>query len=266
MAKAGTKHAVGAKAGAARPVVRTIGTADLKDALAKGFADFQAKPSHLIFLAIIYPIVGLGLGRLVAGYEILPLLWPLIAGYTLIGPVAAIGLYELSRRRELGQDTAWKHVFDPIRSPSIVSIVTLSLVLLIIFLGWQVTARIIYADIFGHETPASILGFIERVLTTAAGWKLIVVGSVVGLFFAVASLTLGVVAFPMLLDRDVGTLVAVQTSVQAVLANPITMGIWGCTVAGLLFLGTLPLFVGLAIVLPVLGHATWHLYRKVVTY
>lgn len=264
MAKARTAPAAGVKAGAARPVVRAIGPADLKDALAKGFADFKAKPSHLIFLAIIYPIVGLGLGRLIAGYDILPLIWPLIAGYTLIGPVAAIGLYELSRRRELGLDIAWKHAFDPIRSPSIVSIVILSLVLLIIFIGWQASAQFIYAQIFGHVTPTSIVGFLEMVLTTAAGWRLIIVGSLVGFLFAVASLTLGVVSFPMLLDRDVGAFIAVQTSVRAVLANPMTMAMWGLIVAVALLLGTLPLFVGLAIVLPVLGHATWHLYRKVV--
>jgi uncharacterized membrane protein len=122
----------------------------------------------------------------------------------------------------------------------------------------------IYRTIFGDAVPASVIGFATEVLTTPAGWTLIVVGIAVGFLFAALVLTISVVSFPLLLDRDVGPTMAVVTSVRAVVANPVPMAAWGCIVAAGLVVGSLPLFVGLAVVVPVLGHATWHLYRKVV--
>ena len=106
--------------------------------------------------------------------------------------------------------------------------------------------------------------FIHDVLTTSHGWALIIAGNVIGFIFAAVVLSISVVSFPLLLDRDVGAAVAVQTSIRAVLANPLTMALWGLIVALALVIGSIPLFVGLAIVMPVLGHATWHLYRRVV--
>ena len=250
----------------ARPIVRKIGAADLKDAVARGLADFNAKPSHLLFLYLIYPVIGLFLIRLSAGYDMLPLIFPLMAGFALIGPLAAIGLYELSRRREQGLDVSWRHSFGVFRSPSIGAIVTLGVVLLAIFVAWLAAAQAIYEQIFGSEAPASIPEFARQVLTNSAGWTLIIVGSGVGFLFAVVVLAISVVSFPLLLHRDVGVVTAVQTSVGAVLANPVTMAMWGLIVAGSLVIGSLPFFVGLAVVLPVLGHSTWHLYRKVVAY
>ena len=253
-----------ADASPAQPIVRTIGPADLKDVLAKGLADFNAKPSHLIFLCMIYPVLMLILARLMAGYEVLPLVFPLLAGSTLLGPLAAIGLYELSRRREEGLDVSWRHLFDVLRSPSLPAIATLGLVMGAIFLAWMVTAQAIYELFFGGAVPASIEEFVRQVLTTRAGWELIIVGCGVGFLFAVVVLTISVVAFPLLLDRDVGAVTAVQTSVRVVLANPMTIAMWGLIVAVALVISALPFFAGWAVVMPVLGHSTWHLYRKVV--
>lgn len=253
-----------ADASPARPMVRKIGAADLRDALAKGLDDFRAMPSHLMFLGLIYPVVCLILGRLTFGYDVLPLVFPLLAGVTLIGPFAAIGLYELSRRRELGLAVSWGHAFGVLRSPCIRAIVTLGVVLTAIFFAWLAAARAIYELTFGSAAPASIAAFIRQVFTTPSGWALIVVGNGIGFLFAVVVLTISVVSFPLLLDRDIGVVTAVQTSARAVLKNPKTMAMWGLIVAGALTIGCLPLFVGLAIVMPVLGHSTWHLYRKVV--
>jgi len=247
-----------------QPKVRTIGLADLKDALALGWDDFAAMPSHAVFLCLIYPVVGFVIFRLVLGANVLPLLFPLAAGFALIGPLAALGLYEMSRRREQGLDVSWKHALDVFRSPSLGAIIVLGLMLVAIFLVWIAVAQAIYVANFGYTPAASMPDFVEQVLRTPAGWTLAIVGNAIGFLFAVLVLTLGVVSFPLLLDRDVGAATAILTSVRAVLANPFTMAVWGLIVAALLLAGSLPAFIGLAVVMPVLGHATWHLYRKVV--
>ena len=255
---------MGAESNRARPIVRTIGLRDIKNALAEGIADFSAMPSHAVFLCLIYPIVGVLLARLSLGYEVLPLLFPLAAGFTLLGPFAAIGLYELSRRREQGLDASWQDAFDVLRSPSRGAIAALGLLLLTIFVIWIAVAQAIYVAYFGYEPAASIPDFLDQVFTTPAGRMLMIVGNLVGFLFALGVLTISVISFPLLLDRDVGAVEAVLTSVRVVARNPLMMAIWGSIVAGLLVIGSLPLFFGLAVVVPVLGHATWHLYRKVV--
>jgi uncharacterized membrane protein len=247
------------------PAVRRIRAADLKDVLARGFGDFGANRTDVIFLCVFYPLVGLVLQRLAAGYEMLPLLFPLASGFALVGPVAAVGLYEMSRRREQGVNVGWIDAFGVVRSPSFGAIVLLGLLLTAIFVLWLLVAEAIYLVTLGPEPPASIALFLHDVFTTGAGWVLIGVGVGVGFLFALLVLAISVVSFPLLLDRDVGLEVAVWTSVHAVVANLGPMAIWGLIVAGGLVIGSIPLFVGLVIVLPVLGHSTWHLYRKVVS-
>jgi uncharacterized membrane protein len=246
------------------PEINTIGLADLRDALEKGWEDFKAVPSHAIFLCIIYPIIGLILFRLSFGYAVLPLVFPLLAGFTLIGPFAAVGLYELSRRRELGLDTSPSHVFDIFHLPSLGAIVALGVALMAIFFAWLAMAQLLYEQIFGPAVPASVGEFVDQVLTTPAGRQLIIVGNAIGFLFAVLVLVISVVSFPMLVDRNVGAMTAVRTSVRSVLENPVTMAVWGLIVAVSLLVGALPFFFGLAVVFPVLGHSTWHLYRRVV--
>jgi len=248
----------------ARPTIRRIGAADLIEALRRGWDDFAEIPTHAIFVCLIYPIIGLVLGRLAIGYAVLPLLFPLATGFALVGPLAAVGLYELSRRREAGLDVSWWHVFDVLKSPSIGAIAALGLLLMIIFLCWLYTAQAIYQALFGLNAPDSISEFLHEVLTTRDGWWLIALGNGAGFLFALVTLIVSAVSFPLLLDRDVGAWVAVETSVRAALTNPVAMATWGLIVAALLVVGSLPFFFGLAVVMPVLGHATWHLYRRVV--
>ncbi len=254
----------GAGESAAQPTIRRIGFADLREALAKGIDDFMAMPSHLAFLGMMYPIAGVCLAALTFSNNALPLLYPLVSGFALIGPFAAIGLYEISRRRELGLATSWKDAVNVLRSPAIPSILTVGLLLTILFLCWLGTARLLYEWLFGPLAPESYGGFLSEVLTTSKGWTLILVGNLIGFIFAAVVLSISVVSFPLLLDRDVGAAVAIQTSVRAVAKNPMSMAGWGLIVAGALVLGSLPLLVGLAVVMPILGHATWHLYRRVV--
>jgi len=247
----------------ALPVVRKIGFADLTDALREGIADFRAVPTHAIFLCIVYPVIALVLAQLTLG-DLLHLFFPLAAGFALIGPLAALGLYELSRRRELGLDLSWTHAFAVRRSGSIGGILALAALLVGIFLIWVVFSQAIYTATFGYAPAGTIPDFLHRLFTTPEGWTLIVVGNGVGFLFALVVLMISVVSFPLLLDRDIGLLAAIQTSVKVVLTNPVTMAMWGLIVAGLLLIGSLPLFLGLVVVVPVLGHSTWHLYRKVV--
>jgi uncharacterized membrane protein len=254
----------GAGAEPAAPAIRRIGVADLFDALARGWDDFAATPSHGVFLCLIYPALGIAIAGFTLGFATLPLLFPLAAGFALIGPVAALGLYELSRRREAGVSASATDALDVLHSPSLGAIVALGALLMIIFFAWIATARGIYVANFGYASPESISQFAHDVLFTRQGWTLILVGNFVGFLFAAVVLAISVVSFPLLLDREVGAAVALLTSVRVVLANPLTMALWGLIVVALLVIGSLPLFIGLAVTLPLLGHATWHVYRKAV--
>jgi uncharacterized membrane protein len=245
-------------------VVRRIGISDLMDALRLGWEDFKAIPTHAVVLCLIYPVLGLVLFRLVVGYSVLPLLFPLAAGFTLIGPFAALGLYELSRRRERGEETAAWHAMEVLRAPSFGAILELGILLFVLFGVWIATADAIYIATFGNAPAATIPDFAKRVLTTPEGWSLIIVGCGVGFLFAVVALCVSVVSFPLMLDRHASAIDACRTSLRVVMENPFAMAVWGLIVAAVLAVGSLPFFVGLAVVLPVLGHATWHLYRKVV--
>ena len=249
---------------AAAPVIRTIGLSDLHRALQLGWEDFKAVPSHAIILCVIYPVLGLVLARTVLGYSVLPLLFPLAAGFALLGPFAALGLYELSRRRESGaQATAW-NALEVLRSPSFGAMLGLGVLLLALFVTWVATAQAIYVAAFGYEGATGIRDFVTHVVTTSEGWWLIFVGCGVGFLFALVALCISVVSFPLMLDRHAGAGDAMVTSLRAVARNPVPMAIWGLIVAVLLVAGSLPFFLGLAVVIPLLGHATWHLYRKLI--
>jgi uncharacterized membrane protein len=244
--------------------VRKIGLVDLKDAIAKGVDDFMSMPTHLAFLGLIYPLFGVCLGALTFTSNALPLLFPLVSGFALVGPVAAIGLYELSRRRELGLDTSVAHAFDVLRSPALPAILMLGVVLMVILVLWLFAAKALYVSLYGAMAPESYTGFIYDVLTTQRGWAMIALGHAIGFLFAFVAFSIGVVSFPLLLDQDVGAISAVQTSIRAVLANPGPMALWAAIIAGLLMIGSAPLLVGLAVVMPILSHASWHLYRRTV--
>jgi uncharacterized membrane protein len=246
------------------PTVRRIGLADLKAALAAGLDDFKAHRTDVIFLCVIYPALGVLMGAAATSGGLLPILFPLISGFALIGPFAAVGINEMSRRREQGEPARWIDAFGVLRSPSIGAIALLGLLLVGLFILWLIVAEAIYILTLGPKPPGSLAAFADGVLFTPAGWAMIIVGVGVGLLFAVAVLAISVVSFPLLLDRNVGIDIAVSTSVRAVTTNPGVMAVWGAIIVAGLILGSLPALVGLAVVLPILGHATWHLYRRLV--
>lgn len=251
---------------AAVPQVRTLAIDDLMEALNKGFRDFTTFRTDVMFLVVIYPVIGMLLAWMATDAARLPMLFPLISGFALLGPVAAVGLYEMSRRKETGQSARWGDAFGVFQSPALAPILALGVYLFGIFIVWLAVANAIYAATLGPEPPASMMGFIMDVITTGPGWMMAIIGCGVGFVFAAVVLATSLVSFPMLLDRHCGLPLAVVTSINVARKNPRVTAIWGMIVAGSLALGSLPFFLGLIIVMPVLGHATWHLYRRAVVF
>lgn len=248
----------------AEPQIRRISMDDVRRALRLGYEDFSAMPSHALFLVVIYPIIGLLLGFATANAALMPLFFPLAAGFALLGPVAAIGLYEMSRRRERNESVSVSHALAVTRSPAFPSVIELASLLAILFVAWLTAAMLIFRSTMGAVPEGGLLAFFSDVISTPQGWLMIMIGNAVGFVFALAAFAIGAVSFPLLLDRNVGLRTAITTSVRAVRLNPGPMAAWGLTIAVLMALGSLPLFIGLAVVLPVLGHATWHMYRALV--
>ncbi len=244
--------------------IRRIGVKDIWQALKEGLADFNAKPSHVVFLIVIYPLFALLLTLFLNGQNLLHLAFPMVAGFTLLGPVVSIGLVEMSRRRERGLDVSWRTSFDFIHSSTFAPIAALSVVMVLLYVAWLFSAQLLYFGLFGAVPPESISDFANQVLSTRRGGALIAYGTLVGFIFAVVALAISVVAFPLLLDRQATALTAMAISIKAVTSNTLMMVVWGAIVVVLLAAGSVVFLIGLAVVLPILGHATWHLYRKLV--
>ncbi|HEY0446573.1 MAG TPA: DUF2189 domain-containing protein [Allosphingosinicella sp.] len=244
--------------------VRTISVSDLNLSLREGWNDFMAMRGDLIFLGLLYPLIGIVAAVVTLGGSLLPLFFPIAAGISLLGSIVAIGFYELARRREEGLESDWSHFFDVRKRPSADGLGAVAALLVTIFALWVVVAGGLYVALMGMEAPPSIGDFLERLFTTPQGWALIVAGNAIGFVFAVVALAVSAVSLPMLVDCNVDARAAVDTSVRAFMANKAVMLRWGFTIALLLALGSIPLFLGLAVVLPWLGYATWHLYTHVV--
>ncbi len=246
------------------PTVQTLTMQDIISCLRAGYQDFIETRADAVFVILIYPIAGLVMFGLGMNMNMVPLLAPLIAGFALIGPVAAVGLYEISRKREQGHDVHWLDAFGVFRSPSFGAILALGFYLVMLLLIWLMVAQSIYVQTLGPEPPATFGAFMTEVFTTSAGWSMVLIGTTVGFLFALIALAISVVSFPLLLDRKVGVPVAVVTSVRVFRHNPGVILTWGFVVAAMLVLGSIPILLGLIFVMPILGHATWHLYRRAV--
>jgi uncharacterized membrane protein len=247
------------------PRVRRISQDDLNWALAEGWRDFRARRGDVLILPLVYPLAGFAAAILALNKSFLPMLFPAVAGLSILGPAVAVGFYELARRREAGLESGWGHFIDPLRGRGRGALVVLTLGLVVLFTAWLGAASVIFQATIGAAGPLSLSDFISHLFTTPAGWTMIVLGNLVGFAFAIASLVLTLVSFPMIIDRPVSAVTAVATSLRAVASNPVITANWGVRVALLLAVGCLPLFLGLPIILPVLGYATWHLYTRLVS-
>jgi uncharacterized membrane protein len=255
--------------------VRQITSDDLKRSLSDGWSDFMEMRGDILFLAIVYPLIGIAAAVATVGSPLLPLFLPIAAGVGLLGPVAAVGFYEMARRRESGLHSNWAHFLDVRKRPSFDEIAAVSGLLFAVFGLWLLAAAGLYILLWGVWNPPwlssyvwydphSLGEFITRLFTTARGWALILIGGAIGVVFAALVLAVSVVSMPMLVDCDVGAARAVRTSIRATRDNAGPMLRWGLIVAALLVLGSIPLFIGLAVVLPWLGYSTWHLYARLI--
>ncbi len=244
--------------------IRRIGLGDLWQALRQGFDDFTFKPTHIVFICVIYPLFALLLTLFLTGENVLHLAFPVVSGMTLLGPVVAVCLFEMSRRREQGLEVSWGSAFGFVHSASFAPILAVSLLMMLLYVAWLYMAQLIYFGLFGEAPPASVSDFATQVLSTRRGGALVAYGTFVGFIFALVAYSISVVSLPLLVDRQVSAVTAITTSIRAVAANSTVMALWAVIVVALLAVGAALLLIGLAVVLPVLGHATWHLYRKLV--
>lgn len=249
-----------------RPKVQSLSLDDVRAALSMGWEDVLRFRSDVLALTIIYPMIGFALVFLAFQQALLPMLFPMAAGFALLGPVASIGMYEISRQYEENGEASWGSALSALRSRVIGPVMVLGLFMLGWFMLWMAAAFAIYSITLGPAMPTSTMGFISDVFSTTAGWTMIFLGMGVGAVFAFVVLLVSAIGFPMLIDKPVGLPVAVVTSAEVVKQNKVPMLAWGLIVSVLLAVASIPVFLGLILVLPWLGHSTWHLYRMAVGY
>jgi uncharacterized membrane protein len=239
--------------------IRKMSLSDIRDALAAGYDDLKACRTDALLMAVIFPVAGIVIAGVVVVQGLLPFVFPLFSGFALLGPLATLWFAALSRQRERGDDSLVR-VFSARRK----AIQSLSAIVISMFLVWNAVAGLIYYLTLGSSPDEAGASFFQRVFATGAGWEMIIIGCLSGAVFAIATLAVSVISFPLILDRPVTATQAVSTSFHAMARNPVFVLGWGAAVAIGLTLGTIPCLLGLVIVLPVFGHATWHVYRRMV--
>jgi uncharacterized membrane protein len=244
--------------------INRIGFADVKAALAQGWRDFTRAPAIGLFFGAIYAAGGIAIWLLLRVYHEPWWIIPIAVGFPLIGPFIAVGLYEASRRLAAGQPLRFGEILTVILAQRKRQVAWMAFVVLFIFWMWLYEVRMLLAIFLGFKSFSSIGAFIEVVTTTPEGIGFLIVGTAVGAAISFVLFCTTVVAIPLLLDREIDLITAIITSFKAVFQNLVPMIGWGITIVALTFAALLPMFLGLLVVLPVLGHATWHLYTKVV--
>ena len=245
--------------------IRKISVKDLAQSLWEGYEDYSTKPfSTLMLLLLYYPLFVLMFILIALGQDLRFLTFPVVAGFTLFGPIVAIAFFEMSRLRERGQKMRWRKSFAFVHTSSFAPILALSVLMTLLYAAWLYMAEFIYFGLFGDSPPTSLTDFLTQLFTTRRGGALIVYGNFVGFLFAWTAMACSLVAFPLALDKPVTSVTAISVSIRAFIENFYVLVVWGVIVVVMMAAGAALFFLGLAVVLPILGHATWHLYRKII--
>jgi uncharacterized membrane protein len=231
---------------------------DIKDALMKGWDDLRQSRTDALLIGAIFPLAGVIFAAAFVVQAFLPFVFPLLAGFALLGPLATLYFAALSRQREHNDES----ILAIFQEPRLKEIQRLAGTAIMIFLGWNLSAAIIYLFTLGSSDEAANAPFFVRVFTTNAGWELIILGCAVGAVFALVTLAISVISFPVVIDRNVTAFQAINISFHAMLRNPLFVLTWGAVVVAGLIFGAVTCLLGMCVVLPVLGHATWHVYRR----
>lgn len=247
------------------PGVGHVSMADIRAALAAGWRDFRRAPQCGIFISAIFVLAGMFIfWELASGGEGW---WVFVValGFPLVAPFAAVGFYEISRRLEHGEKVNFAEVFQRILHERNRQIPSMAVFMILVFMFWIFAAHLVFGLFFGASAMLNITSSFSMLLTPR-GFMMLGVGTVIGAAFAFVIFATTVIGLPLIVDREIDVVSAAIVSWKAVLQNPVSMLAWALIVAVLLFLGMLPFFLGLFIVLPLLGHATWHLYRRAVEF
>jgi len=246
------------------PVVRQVTLADVRAAFHAGWQDFKSAPLFGLFFGAFYALGGILICILMFWLNMIYMVIPLVIGFMLIGPFVAVGLYEVSRSLEEGRSLSWSGVLGVMLKQREREFVWMSFVTLFVFWVWIYQVRLLLALFFGLKTFSTYSTFLALLLTTSNGIAFLIVGNLVGAALALLLFSITVVSFPLLLDREVDFITAMITSVKSVTTSPLPMIVWAMVIGLLTLLAVVPAFLGLIFVLPILGHATWHLYRRIV--
>lgn len=248
-----------------RPEVLHVEFSDLRAALRGALRDFARAPHYGLFFACFYVVGGWLIWWAVTAKGQIWWTLPASAGFPILGPFIACGLYEVSRRLEAGEALDRRQIFGVIFRQKDRQIPSMAAVIVVFFLFWNFLAHMIFALFLGNATMTNVSSSLA-VFATVEGMTMLAVGTAVGAVFATLLFALTVVSLPMLLEREVDFVTAMLTSFAVVTESPLVMLTWGAVIGALLFVGMLPGFLGLFAVLPVLGHATWHLYRHAIAW
>ncbi|MEM6889206.1 MAG: DUF2189 domain-containing protein [Pseudomonadota bacterium] len=245
------------------PTIKSITQADIRAALNEGLADFKRAPVYGLFFGAVFSLVGVAIAWTLYRGQASYWIFPVAAGFPLIGPFAAVGVYEVSRRLETGEDLGWWGILTAGMRQQNAQLPFFAVLTVFAFLTWIVLARVIFAVSFGTSSMTNIMTSFE-VFFSGPGLMMLLIGTIVGAALAALLFSISVIGVPLLLDQNIDVVTAIITSVQSVIENREAMIFWGAVVAGAIVVAMAPLFLGMVIVFPILGHASWHIYRKVI--
>lgn len=246
------------------PGVNRVTAGDIAASLRAGVSDFLARPVMSGFFGLFYASFGLLFVWCLVWLGQVWMIIPAIVGFPLVAPFAAAGLYEMSRRLETGERFGWAEILTVMADQRRREMGWMAFVTLFIFWVWMYQVRLWLAIILQDSSFSDLAGFLDIVFFTPEGWTFLAVGTCAGALLSAALFSVTVVAMPMLLDRDIDFVSAMLTSVRVVTENPVVMLSWAAIISVTMLVSLVPAFLGLIVTLPILGHTTWHLYRRAV--